>query len=157
MEKENLHFRVGLSGTGDKLPEFKISIGDKEYVHDTLASNDTVEYFEFDAEVTEGVHSLNITFLNKTIYDTTLDASGNIVKDLLLNIESIEIDEIDLGMLKWSASIYYPTYPESYKQQASNAEQQIDTEVKNCVNLGWNGIWSLPFTSPFYMWLLENI
>ena len=71
MEKENLHFRVGLSGTGDKLPEFKIAVGGKEYIHDTLDSNNAVEYFEFDAEIEEGAHSLDITFLNKTIQDTT--------------------------------------------------------------------------------------
>ena len=157
MEKENLHFRVGLSGTGDKFPEFKISVGNKEYIHSTLAANDVVEYFEFDAEILEGAHSLNIAFLNKTVYDTTLDASGNIVKDLLLNIESIEIDDIDIGSLKWTASEYRPLYPESYKQHVLSAGQQISNEVKNCVNLGWNGTWSLPFTSPFYIWLLENI
>jgi hypothetical protein len=157
MEKENLHFRIGLSGTGDKLPEFKISVGGKEYIHGTLASNDTVEYFEFDAEIEEGAHSLDIAFLNKTVYDTKLDANGNIVKDLLLNIDSIEIDEIDIGSLKWTASNYTPLYPESYKQHVLRTGQEIETELKNCVNLGWNGTWSLPFTSPFYIWLLENI
>jgi hypothetical protein len=157
MEKENLHFRVGLSGTGDKLPEFKISVGGTEYVHRTLSANDAVEYFEFDAEITEGAHSLDILFLNKTMYDTKLDASGNIVSDLLLNIDSIEIDDIDIGNLKWTASNYTPIYPVSYKQHVLSTEQQIANELTNCVNLGWNGTWSLPFTSPFYIWLLENI
>jgi hypothetical protein len=157
MEKENLHFRIGLSGTGEKLPEFKISIGDKEYIHSTLVANNTVEYFEFDAEVNEGAHSLDITFINKTISDTTVDSDGNIVKDFLLNIESIEIDDIDIGNLKWTASVYTPLYPESYKQHVLSSGQEIETELKNCVNLGWNGTWSLPFTSPFYIWLLENI
>ena len=157
MEKEKLHFRIGLSGTGTKLPEFKIAVGSKEYIHSTLASNDTVEYFDFDAEILEGAHSLDIAFLNKTVYDTTLDANSNIVKDLLLNIDSIEIDEIDIGSLKWTASVYTPLYPESYKQHVLSSGQEIETELKNCVNLGWNGTWSLPFTSPFYIWLLENI
>ena len=96
-------------------------------------------------------------FLNKTVYDTKLDANGNIVKDLLLNIDSIEIDEIDIGSLKWTASNYTPMYPESYTQHVLRTGQEIETELKNCVNLGWNGTWSLPFTSPVYIWLLENI
>ena len=157
MEKEKLHFRIGLSGTGGKLPEFKISIGNNEYVHSTLSANDAVEYFDFDAEILEGAHSLDIVFLNKTMYDTKLDTNGNIVEDLLLNIDSIEIDDIDIGNLKWTASVYTPLYPESYKQRVLSAGQQISNEVKNCVNLGWNGTWSLPFTSPVYIWLLENI
>ena len=157
MEKENLHFRIGLSGTGKKLPEFKISIRDKEYVHGTLVANNTVEHFEFDAEIVEGAHSLDIAFLNKTVQDTRLDTNGNIVEDLLLNIDSIEIDEIDIGSLKWTASNYTPIYPDSYKKHVLSTGQEIETELKNCVNLGWNGTWSLPFTSPFYSWLLENI
>jgi hypothetical protein len=157
MEKENLHFRIGLSGTGEKLPEFKISVGGTEYVHSTLSVNHAVEYFEFDAEIIEGAHSLDIAFLNKKVQDTRLDIDGNIVEDLLLNIDSIEIDEIDIGNLKWTASVYTPLYPESYKQHVLSAGQQISNEVKNCVNLGWNGTWSLPFTSPVYIWLLENI
>ena len=157
MEKEKLHFRIGLSGTGTKLPEFRISVGGTEYVHSTLSANDAVEYFDFDAEIVEGAHSLDIVFLNKTMYDTKLDTNGNIVEDLLLNIDSIEIDDIDISNLKWTASEYRPLYPESYKQHVLSSGQQISNEVKNCVNLGWNGTWSLPFTSPFYIWLLENI
>jgi hypothetical protein len=157
MEKENLHFRIGLSGTGEKLPEFKISVGGTEYVHSTLSVTHAVEYFEFNAEIIEGAHSLDIAFLNKKVQDTRLDIDGNIVEDLLLNIDSIEIDEIDIGNLKWTASVYTPLYPESYKQHVLSAGQQISNEVKNCVNLGWNGTWSLPFTSPVYIWLLENI
>ena len=157
MEKENLHFRIGLSGTGEKLPEFKISVGGTEYVHSTLSVNHAVEYFEFDAEIIEGAHSLDIAFLNKKVQDTRLDTDGNIVEDLLLNIDSIEIDDIDIGNLKWTASVYTPLYPESYKQHVLSSGQQISNEVKNCVNLGWNGTWSLPFTSPVYIWLLENI
>jgi len=157
MKKENLHFRIGLSGTGGKLPEFKISINNNEYLRSTLSANNAVEYFNFDAEVLEGAHSLNITFLNKTVQDTKLDTNGNIVEDLLLNIESIEIDDIDIGNLIWTASVYTPLYPNSYKQQHLNTGQELATELTNCVNLGWNGTWSLPFTSPFYIWLLENI
>ena len=157
MEKENLHFRVGLSGTGNKLPEFKISVDGKEYIHSTLSANNAVEYFEFDTKIVEGAHSLNISFLNKTVYDTKLDTNGTIVEDLLLNIDSIEIDEIDIGSLKWTASNYTPIYPESYKKHVLSTGQQIENELTDCVNLGWNGTWSLPFTSPFYIWLLENI
>jgi hypothetical protein len=67
-----------------------------------------------------------------------------IVKDMLLNVVSVEIDEIDIGHLLHSKSTFTgddPTRP----------------VLSNCVNLGWNGTWKLTFTSPFYIWLLENI
>ena len=72
---------------------------------------------------------------------------------MLLTIESLEVDSIELGQLKWSLSTYYPKYPNSYL----NENQKSVNEVKNCVNLGWNGTWQLAFKSPFYIWLLENI
>ena len=62
-------------------------------------------------------------------------------------------EEIDLGALLWTASVYNPKYPESY----NNLQQKSILDVKNCVNLGWNGSWSLTWTNPFYIWLLESM
>jgi hypothetical protein len=55
----------------------------------------------------------------------------------------VEIDEIDLGQVPFNLSEYRPDH---------NSDV-----VKNCVNLGWNGTWTLRWTNPFYIWLLENL
>lgn len=158
-EKETLHFKIGLSGSSArKQPEFRISVNGNKQVHDRLkgAVNET-EYFDFALEITEGENFIEIELLNKGFGDTTIDQDGNILDDLLLNIDSIEIDEIDLGSLKWTISDYQPVYPERYKAEVFRRGDNLPDSVKNCVNLGWNGKWVLPFTSPFYIWLLENI
>lgn len=158
-EKEILAFKIGLSGTSDKKQtEFKISINGNMVVHSKLSAkpNET-EYFEFSHEIAEGANTLEIALCNKSFGDTVLDNQGNIVNDMLLNIDSIEIDEIDLGSLKWTLSEYEPVYPERYRIEAKQQGKELSSSVKNCVNLGWNGTWKLPFTSPFYIWLLENI
>jgi hypothetical protein len=67
------------------------------------------------------------------------------------------IDEIDLDVLKWTHSIYEPKYPKHYIIKAQSQGTTLEKTLKNCINLGWNGTWKLPFTSPFYVWLLENI
>ena len=98
-EKETLHFKIGLSGSSArKQPEFRISVNGNKQVHDRLkgAANET-EYFDFDLEIAEGENFIEIELLNKGFGDTTVDQDGNILDDLLLNIDSIEIDEIDLG------------------------------------------------------------
>ena len=159
MSSETLKFRIGLSATAEhKGARFVISVNGKEFVKNQLCKqpNET-EYFEFDAELQEGDNSLEICLLNKTNQDTVKDQNGRIVKDYLLNIDSIEIDDLDIGMLKWSLSSYYPDYPVKYRQELVAEGKELSAEVKNCVNLGWNGTWKLPFTSPFYIWLLENI
>lgn len=159
MEQEILHFKIGVSGSSSKKqPKVRILINDHEHVNQLLTvAENTTQYFEFDATVREGACWLAIELLNKTTLDTVLDANGNIIEDLLLNIDSVEIDEIDLGSLLWTASDYRPNYPEKYQLEISRQGKNLPETVKNCVNLGWNGRWTLSFTSPFYIWLLENI
>lgn len=159
METENLRFKIGLSGTSKrKQPDFVIKINDEKIIHKKLSAEPNhIEFFEFEYVVTEGINHLKIELLNKGFGDTILDSEGNIVEDLLLNIESIEIDDIDLGALKWTASSYEPKYPERYEREQNRAGVALPKVVKNCINLGWNGTWILPFESPYYIWLLENI
>lgn len=158
-DNETLHFKIGLSGSSKtKHPRFKISVNDTEFVNAELKNDaNQTEYFEFDVSVVEGPNKLIIEFVNKTDSDTVLDADGNIVQDLLLNIDSVEIDDIELGSLMWSLSEYRPNYPEKYKTKMLQSGQDLNESIKNCVNLGWNGQWILPFDSPAYIWLLENL
>lgn len=159
MTTEVLHFKIGLSGSSNtKGPDFTILLDDKIIVDSTLKKGcGKIEYLEFDTELDEGDHFLNIVLKNKQTTDTVIDANGNIIDDLLLNIESIEIDEIDLGFLLWTLSKYTPVYPAHYKLKTKLNGIELEETLDNCINLGWNGTWKLPFTCPFYIWLLENI
>ena len=144
MEKEQLNFKITLSGTyWDKTPEFVILLDSDEMHRGKITEvSDTPQVISFDAELTEDErHSLVIRLVNKQDSDTVQNADKTeIVSDMLLNIEKVELDGISLGTLKWSHSKYI----------ANN------TEYSNMVNLGWNGDWVLEFDSPFYIWLLEN-
>ena len=144
---ETIKFKIGLSGSyWDKKPAFSIRLDGQEKLTGSITSDsEVVEYLEFEAEVEEEqTHSLEICLLNKTDLDCFVDENGQITRDMLLNIESIEIEDIDLGILKWSASEFTPN------------DQGI-APIKGCVNLGWNGVYRLEFNSPFYLWLLDNL
>jgi len=145
-EIETLKFKLGLSGTfWAKKPEFTVLLDGKEVNKSAIeGASDEVQYVEFESTLVEGEHELVIRLTNKTDLDTFVGADGKIERDMLLNIDSIEIDEIDLGTLKWSKSLYIP-------------DNTAHSPMKECVNLGWNGAYSLKFTSPFYLWLLENM
>jgi hypothetical protein len=157
--KETLHFKIGLSGSSlTKQPEICIFVNDTEFFNGFLsAPANQTQYIEFDTEIVEGECSLVVEFKNKSKFDTVVDNDGKIIDDLLLNVESIEIDQIDLGILLWTHSDYRPHYPDVYKSIMLEQGKELPESVKNCVNLGWNGKWILPFQSPFYIWLLENI
>jgi hypothetical protein len=147
-EVEKLHFKIGLSGTyWAKKPIYSILVNDqvKETCEITTAS-DEVFFVEFDCEVSEGPCTLKIRLENKENPDTVTDDTTEefvILKDMLLNIESVEIDEIDLGNLLFTAKFI--------------GDDPSRPVLDKCKHLGWNGAWTLEFASPFYIWLLENI
>jgi hypothetical protein len=148
MNEEKLSFVVALSGTfWDRRPQFSIWLDDHQVVASEIASAAQQE-IKFERTIDEGVHTLKIRLENKNKQDTVLE-NGEVVKDMLLNIDDITIDDISLGNLLWSAE-YILDHPQEYKGQTV-------TKLDNCVNLGWNGTYVLKFTSPFYIWLLEQL
>lgn len=144
---ENLKFDVTLSGTNwGKLPQFSIWLDDEKIITDAVDSAE--QTFSFNQLVSETDHTLKIRLENKTNADTVIE-NGTIVKDMLLNIEDISIDDISLGQLLWDAT-YILDEPHEYNSKT------ID-HLDHCVNLGWNGTYILKFSSPFYIWLLEKL
>ena len=145
---ETLKFRIGVSGSyWDKKPAYSVSVDGVEQACAVIAADTgVVEYAEFTLAVMEdSPHLLEIKLLNKTDDDVVQSQDQTeIVKDMLLNIESISIDDIELGQLKWDESEFV-------------AEDPARPTLKNCVNLGWNGSYRLKFSSPFYLWLLEKM
>jgi len=136
---ETVHVRLGLSGTywGNQ-PQYRVLANDRVVKEGTAGALEHIEFdFEYDATAT-----LAVELLNKTNQDTVLDEQNNIVKDQLLNIESVEIDDIDLKQIPRDLSVY-TTYD--------------NRTVRECINLGWNGCWQLTWTDRFYLWLLEYL
>jgi hypothetical protein len=148
MHEESLSFQISLTGTfWDKHPQFSVWLDDYVITQTEIAS-EAEQIVNFERRISEGAHELKIRLENKTSADTIIE-NGNVVKDMLLNIDDITIDDISLGNLLWSAE-YVLDKPQIYKGQT------ID-HLDGCVNLGWNGTYILKFTSPFYIWLLEKL
>jgi hypothetical protein len=148
MNEEKLSFVVALSGTfWERRPQFSIWLDDHVVTQSEIP--DTASHpIAFERTVDEGPHTLKIRLENKTNADTNI-RNGEVVKDMLLNIDDITIDDISLGNLLWSAE-----YILDEKQMYQG--QEID-HLDGCVNLGWNGTYILKFSSPFYIWLLEKL
>jgi len=148
MQEENLSFKISLTGTfWDRRPQFSVWLDDHVVIQSEIASS-AEQIVSFERRVDEGQHELKIRLENKTVNDTVIENS-EIVKDMLLNIDDITIDDINLGNLLWTAE-YILDNNQTYNSQ------EID-HLDGCVNLGWNGTYVLKFTSPFYIWLLEKL
>jgi len=146
-DKELVHVKLGISGTyWAKRPQYRVEFNDVVmYQGEIAGASDAVEYLEFDCEYASDEAVLRVCLTNKTNSDTVENADKTaIVQDMLLNIVSLEIDEIDLGNLIRESTEFV-------------AEDAARPTLKQCVNLGWNGAWCLRWSNPFYIWLLENI
>jgi hypothetical protein len=151
MSSDKLSVRLGVMGNfWDRRPQYSIAydnctIETKQF---SLNSGET-EYLEFDIEPSGESGCLAISLLNKTNADTieNADKSG-ILKDMTIDIASLEVDGINLGSLLHSESEYRPQYPDG---------QQGESVLKEHVTLGWNGTWSIQWSNPFFLWLLEKL
>jgi len=159
MATEKLKFKLELYATmWDKPPHAEIIVDGKSYFDgDITSTEDKPTLIEFEVEVEEDKKcDLVINRSNKTVPQTVVNNKGDLLKDQLLHIKKIEIDEIDLGSLVFTG-VYTPKYPEPWATQMAESGKELRESFTNVTQMGHNGEWKFTFTTPFYMWLLENL
>ena len=159
MATEKLKFKLELYATmWDKAPVVEILINDKSFAKKEITGTEkNPDVIEFEYTLTENdEYTLVMKRSGKDGKQTVVDHKGEISKDQLLHIKSIEIDEIDIGALVYEGE-YTPSYPEPWATQQREAGQDLKDSFKNVTVMGFNGEWKFKFGSPFYMWLLENL
>ena len=159
MATEKLKFKLELYATiWDEPPHAEILVGGKSYFNDNITSTeDNPTLIEFEAELEEDKkHDLIINRSNKSAGQTVINSKGDILKDQLLHIKRIEIDEIDLGALVFTG-LYTPKYPEPWATQMAESGRELKESFTNVSQMGHDGEWKFTFSTPFYMWLLENL
>ena len=159
MATEKLKFKLELYATmWDKPPHAEILINDKSHFNGGITgTEDKPNIIEFEQDMEEGKqYDFIINRSGKGKNQTVVNDKGDILKDQLLHIKKIEIDEIDIGPLVY-VGVYTPQYPEPWATQQRNSGNELKKTFKNVTQMGHIGEWKLTFVSPFYMWLLENL
>ena len=156
MATEKLKFKLELYATmWDRPPHAEILINDvSHFKGDITGTEHKPDVIEFEHEFTEGEKcELIINRSGKINDQTVINNDGDVLKDQLLHIKSIEIDEmIDIGRLVYEG-VYTPQYPEPWASQQRRAGVELKESFKNVTTMGHNGTWVFKVTSPFYMWL----
>ena len=159
MGTETLKFKMELYATmWDKPPHAEILLNGKSFYNDDVTgTEDTPTLLEFEHSLEDDkVFELVINRTGKTMGQTVINEKGDILKDQLLNIKSIHIDDIDIGALVYEG-VYTPIYPEPWATQQRKSGETLAESFKNVSKIGHNGKWVFTFKTPFYLWLLENI
>ena len=159
MGTEKLKFKLELYATmWDKPPHAEILLNDVSHFKGHITgTEDKPDLIEFEHELDEGKeYKLTINRSGSDKTQTVVNVKGDLLKDQLLHIKGIEMDEIDLGALVYEG-LYTPDYPEPWATQQREAGVELRESFKNVTCIGHNGTWQFKFASPFYMWLLENL
>ena len=159
MATEKLKFKIELYATmWHKPPQAEILIDNHSHFKGDITGDEAKpNLIVFEQELEEGKeYNLIINRSGKGKNQTVINEKGDILKDQLLHIKSMEIDEIDIGALVYEG-IYTPKYPEPWATQQREAGIELPVSFKNVTNMGHDGEWKFKFASPFYMWLLENL
>ena len=158
MATEKLKYKLELySEFWDKAPIAEVLVNDKSYWSGEITSSKdkpTVIEFTHEGEENQEI-SLIIKRSNKDKHQTKIE-DGEYVKDQLLYIKNINIDDIDIGALVYEG-VYRPEYLPEWAEQQQKAGVELPETKKNVTCMGHNGTWTFTFSSPFYMWLLENL
>ena len=119
---------------------------DDNKIFDTEHVDSTIEFqttFNDDA----GEHELRFQMKNKTIDLTQIDKAGEILKDACLTIGNVAFENIELGHMF--------TEQTSYTHDFNGTQAKISEKFYGA--MGCNGTVNLRFTTPIYLWLLENM
>jgi hypothetical protein len=90
---------------------------------------------------------LEIELQNKLPEHTSIDESGNILSDRVIELQNISLDDIQLGQIF--------TQLATYQHDFNGSQPMIQDQFFG--SMGCNGTVRLKFVSPVYLWLLENM
>ena len=96
----------------------------------------------------EAEHTLEIFLKGKTYDHTKLDVDGNVVADSLIEVTVLELEDIDVMTPLRETSTYVHSY--------NNPDLEPVSDEFNFA-MGCNGTVTMKFSTPAFIWLLENI
>ena len=158
MATEKLNFKLELFATYHDVPPYaEVLINDTSYFKDFIkGTKEKPTIIQFQHDATEGLrYALKIQRSGKKVSQTVVE-DGKIVKDQILHINAIEIDDISIGNLIFEG-VYTPEYSRKWYEENLIKGTTLPHSYKNSKDLGYNGLWNFEFSSPFYMWLLDNL
>lgn len=133
-----------LSPTNQKLP-VEVKFDNEIIWQGYVAGHLTINHQFYDTEGDQ--HKLSITMSEKTPEHTILNASGKIIEDSCIEISEFKLDNIELNYTFYENCVYSHDF-----NGTGNSVKESFFRTMGC-----NGTVTFSFSSPVYLWLLENI
>lgn len=124
--------------------ELEIWFNDLCIFNQAVTKEETIQH-NFDDD--SGCQSVKFIMKNKTGDQTKINDQGVILSDACITVSAVAFDEIDLG--------YSFTENAQYQHNFNGTQQEITEPFYG--TMGCNGQVKFEFTSPSYLWLLEQM
>jgi hypothetical protein len=143
---DTVNFKFELTPSDDQCPMSVEVWLDNDLVWSAPQLHQTV-MFSHDFSDDDGEHRLRIVLGGKTAEHTVVDDDGNILKDATVQISQVTIDKLDVDQLFLEKCVYEHNF---------NGSQP---DIKDSFHgvAGCNGTIIFEFSTPIYLWLLENM
>ena len=141
--KARLSFAVSATGADLSL---KVTLDGAVIYQDLPGAEPAVITYEFN-DAQEGPHNLVFEMQGKLPTHTVLDAQGQIIQDRFVMITDLAFDDIALGHMFTEVARY---------DHDHNGTTAPVTDSFHGI-MGCNGRVTVEFTTPIYLWLLENM
>jgi len=146
MTTENISFACQVKPTNNSTALGLRVVLDQVTIFETAHVTETVQ-LEHEMSDADGEHELTFELFGKLPEHTKITETGEIVSDALLEINNITLDGIDFDQLLQSLAVYHHDVNGT----------QAPADYKFYGSIGCNGTVTLKFTTPIYLWLLENM
>jgi len=103
--------------------------------------------YDFDEDVAD--HELRLVMSGKNSTHTKIDSNGQIVSDVFFKINHLEFEELDMREL------FCLGRRSRYSHSFNSTQPEFDDEFYG--EIGCNGTVFIPFSTPIYLWLNDNL
>lgn len=142
----SINFKCNISTSDAECPLGVEIWLDNERIYHNAWIKETVQ-FEYAISDDDGDRELRWVLTGKTDAHTKINENNKIVKDALITISDIEIDDIDISTIAQAHAVYSHNF-NGHKDAVQDRFYGV---------MGCNGTVSFKFITPFYLWLLENM
>lgn len=94
-------------------------------------------------------HEFKLVMSGKNRKHTTVDSNGKIVSDIFFKIDRLEFEELDM----WD--VFCLGRRSIHRHSFNSTQPEFDDEFYGTI--GCNGTVIMPFETPIYLWLSENL
>jgi hypothetical protein len=153
MFSETIKFKIFFTPIyWDQAPKISITLDGTEIYDGTITQEN--RHIQFTHDLGFGSHTLKIKRYGKTNNQTKKLPNGEF-QDQLLELDRLVIDDIDIKDIVNHYSYTKPEYPEPWASLERRKGNNLPELVRGETCWGHNLTWTLKFTSPFYLYVMN--